>query len=213
MQRMIAESEARMEQRMEHIMDQKVQAVHKRLDAFKLRVLERPAPTTNVSSFKTELASLQADLDTFLAPPKTEHDSAPIAPIDNTVLDALFGDKMPLFTSSHHTGKRPHSSRTSNDIKAGRARKRKCQELEAAGRVSIVDEEMHQQWVMEVGVGTSSSVGTTDGAMRVDVSTTDGAVRLDASTTECAEIVDVGTINGDPSVDLVGSGKPYPPVC
>ncbi|KAG5631012.1 hypothetical protein H5410_002729 [Solanum commersonii] len=40
MQKLIAESEARMERRMEGMMDQKVQAVNKRLDAFKLRVLE-----------------------------------------------------------------------------------------------------------------------------------------------------------------------------
>ena len=40
MQKSIAESEARMEHRIEGMMDQKVQAINKRLDAFELRVLE-----------------------------------------------------------------------------------------------------------------------------------------------------------------------------
>uniref|UniRef100_M1DKL7 Integrase core domain containing protein n=1 Tax=Solanum tuberosum TaxID=4113 RepID=M1DKL7_SOLTU len=50
----IAESEARMERRMEGMMDRNVQAVNKRLDAFELRVLERPAPTIDLSFFQAE---------------------------------------------------------------------------------------------------------------------------------------------------------------
>ena len=50
MQKSIAESEARMERRMEDMMDRKVQAVNKRLDAFELRVLERLAPAIDLSS-------------------------------------------------------------------------------------------------------------------------------------------------------------------
>uniref|UniRef100_M1DL59 Integrase core domain containing protein n=1 Tax=Solanum tuberosum TaxID=4113 RepID=M1DL59_SOLTU len=65
---------------MEHMMDHKVQALNQPLDAFERRVLERPAPTTDVSGFKTELASLRADLDTLLDPPETERESAPISP-------------------------------------------------------------------------------------------------------------------------------------
>uniref|UniRef100_M1DKX4 Integrase core domain containing protein n=1 Tax=Solanum tuberosum TaxID=4113 RepID=M1DKX4_SOLTU len=63
MQRSIAKSEIRMKRKIETMMDQKVQAVHKRLDAFELRVLERPAPATNLSSFRTELDNLLADLE------------------------------------------------------------------------------------------------------------------------------------------------------
>uniref|UniRef100_M1DM43 Integrase core domain containing protein n=1 Tax=Solanum tuberosum TaxID=4113 RepID=M1DM43_SOLTU len=72
MRKLIDESEERVEKRMEAKTDQQVQAVHKRLDAFELRVLERPAPTTDMSFFRTELASLRADVDTILATPAVE---------------------------------------------------------------------------------------------------------------------------------------------
>ncbi|KAG5580774.1 hypothetical protein H5410_051401 [Solanum commersonii] len=72
MRKLIAESEEKVEKRIEEKTNQKVQAVHKRLDAFELRVLERPAPTTDMSSFWTELASLRADVDTILATPVVE---------------------------------------------------------------------------------------------------------------------------------------------
>uniref|UniRef100_M1DBP6 Integrase core domain containing protein n=1 Tax=Solanum tuberosum TaxID=4113 RepID=M1DBP6_SOLTU len=128
MKRDIAEYEARVEQQMEHMMDQQVQAVHQCLDAFKLRVLERTSPTID------------------------------------------------------------------------RVRKRERQQIEVSRRASIVYEEMRQQRAREIGMGPSSGVSTTDGAVRVDESTTEGA-----------GIVDGNTINGIPSVDLAGSGKPDPP--
>uniref|UniRef100_M1DQM0 Integrase core domain containing protein n=1 Tax=Solanum tuberosum TaxID=4113 RepID=M1DQM0_SOLTU len=63
MQLSIEEYEARMEQ----MMDQKIQAIHKCLDAFELRVLERPTPTIDVTTFQMALASLRADVDALLA--------------------------------------------------------------------------------------------------------------------------------------------------
>ncbi|KAK4733799.1 hypothetical protein R3W88_008060 [Solanum pinnatisectum] len=72
MQKSIAESEARMERRMETMMDQKVQAIHKRQHAFELRVIERPTPTTDLFSFQTELDSLRADLDAIIGTPSEE---------------------------------------------------------------------------------------------------------------------------------------------
>uniref|UniRef100_M1DB33 Integrase core domain containing protein n=1 Tax=Solanum tuberosum TaxID=4113 RepID=M1DB33_SOLTU len=90
MQKSIAESEARMERRMEGMMDRKVQAVNKRLDAFELRVLERSAPAINLSSLQAELASLQTDVDAILVAPKVEPQAAPTALADDTVLYALF---------------------------------------------------------------------------------------------------------------------------
>uniref|UniRef100_M1DHZ2 Integrase core domain containing protein n=1 Tax=Solanum tuberosum TaxID=4113 RepID=M1DHZ2_SOLTU len=69
MRKFIVEYEERVEKRMEAKTNQKVQAVHKRLDAFELRVLERPAPTTDMSFFGTKLASLQDDVDDILATP------------------------------------------------------------------------------------------------------------------------------------------------
>ncbi|KAG5606580.1 hypothetical protein H5410_028072 [Solanum commersonii] len=86
MQKSIAESEARMEQRM----DQNVQAVNKRLDAFELQVLKRPALTIDLSSFQAELASLRANVDAIFSTPTIEPQAAPTALADDTVLDALF---------------------------------------------------------------------------------------------------------------------------
>ncbi|WMV13519.1 hypothetical protein MTR67_006904 [Solanum verrucosum] len=63
-QRSVVESKARMEQ----MMDRKIQAFNKRLDAFESRVLKRHAPTIDITTFHTELASLCADVDALLAP-------------------------------------------------------------------------------------------------------------------------------------------------
>uniref|UniRef100_M1BIC4 Integrase core domain containing protein n=1 Tax=Solanum tuberosum TaxID=4113 RepID=M1BIC4_SOLTU len=72
MQMSIAESEARMERRMEGMMDRKVQAVNKRLDAFELRVLELSAPAIDLSSLQAELASLRTDVNSILVAPTVE---------------------------------------------------------------------------------------------------------------------------------------------
>ncbi|KAG5576289.1 hypothetical protein H5410_056423 [Solanum commersonii] len=61
-----------MERMMEGMMDQKIQAVNKQLDAFELRVLERPTPTMDLSSFQSELANIRADVDAILATPTVE---------------------------------------------------------------------------------------------------------------------------------------------
>uniref|UniRef100_M1DEM1 Integrase core domain containing protein n=1 Tax=Solanum tuberosum TaxID=4113 RepID=M1DEM1_SOLTU len=90
MQKSIAESEARMERRMEGMMDRKVQAVNKRLEAFELRVLERSAPGTDLSTLQADLASLRTDVDAILVAPSVETQAAPTALADDTVLDALF---------------------------------------------------------------------------------------------------------------------------
>uniref|UniRef100_M1DNM1 Integrase core domain containing protein n=1 Tax=Solanum tuberosum TaxID=4113 RepID=M1DNM1_SOLTU len=107
----------------------------------------------------------------------------------------------------------PPLRRASDDTEVGRVSKREHQETEVARRASIIDERLWQQRDREVGVGASSRLSTTDGAVRVGVSTTDGEARVDASTTDGAEMVDVGTTDGDPSFDLVGSEKPNPPAC
>ena len=46
--------------------DRKSMEVHQRLDAFKLRVLARPAPTVDVMTLQAAVESLRADLDTIL---------------------------------------------------------------------------------------------------------------------------------------------------
>uniref|UniRef100_M1DUI3 Integrase core domain containing protein n=1 Tax=Solanum tuberosum TaxID=4113 RepID=M1DUI3_SOLTU len=111
MQNSIAESEARMERRMEGMMDRKVKAVNKRLDAFELRVLERSAPGIDLSALEADLASLRTDIDALLVAPSVETQAAPSALADDTMLEALFSgtaDEGPAPTHAKGKQHRPH---------------------------------------------------------------------------------------------------------
>uniref|UniRef100_M1DJD9 Integrase core domain containing protein n=1 Tax=Solanum tuberosum TaxID=4113 RepID=M1DJD9_SOLTU len=129
---------------METMMDQKVQVIHKCLDAFELRVLERPAPATDLSSFRTELDSLRADIDAIIATPTDEPESAPTALADDTVLDVIFSDDIAQPEPTRARGKWHRSSHISDTTEDARARKRERQQNEQARRASIVDEELRQ---------------------------------------------------------------------
>uniref|UniRef100_M1DVI5 Integrase core domain containing protein n=1 Tax=Solanum tuberosum TaxID=4113 RepID=M1DVI5_SOLTU len=212
MQKLIAESEARMERRMEGMMDRKVQAVNKRLDVFELRVLERSAPTPYLSASQADLASLRTDVDAILAAPSVETQAAPTALADDTVLAALFsGTAEEGPAPTHAKGKRHRSHRTEKK----KAHKRQRRQEKEAMRASIVDEELRQQRVRERVAGASSSaqVAEVQPVLRDVVSTTDGAVRLIESITESAMIADVDTIEGATTMVPAGSGKPDPPTC
>uniref|UniRef100_M1DX87 Integrase core domain containing protein n=1 Tax=Solanum tuberosum TaxID=4113 RepID=M1DX87_SOLTU len=204
MRKLIAESEERVESRMEAKMDQKVQAVHKRLDAFELIVLERPVPTTDISSFWTELASLRADVHAILAIPAAEPHASPSALDDDTILGALFSgddtDTQPK--PARARDKRHRSSHKSDLTEEVKSSKRQCRQEKKAPKASIIDEQLRQQRAREVLP-----------TVAIDVSTTDGAVRVADSTTDVVVLVDADTTEGDPSVDLKGSGKSNPPTC
>ncbi|KAK4724142.1 hypothetical protein R3W88_026921 [Solanum pinnatisectum] len=109
---------------MECMMDLKVQAFNKRMDVFKLRFLERPAPTTDISSFRTELDHFRANLDAILVPSIDTPEFAPTTPADDTVLDALYSEDIPQSESTCVQGKRHHSSHTSNATEDAKAKKR-----------------------------------------------------------------------------------------
>uniref|UniRef100_M1DT71 Integrase core domain containing protein n=1 Tax=Solanum tuberosum TaxID=4113 RepID=M1DT71_SOLTU len=211
MQRSITEFKVRMETKM----DRSVQAVHKHLDAFKLRVLTRSTPVTNFSSIRTELDSLWAGLDTILVPSTDEPASAPTVVADDTLLDALFRDDVAQPEPTHARGKSHCSSHISDTIEDARAKKWERQQNEQARRASIVDKELCQQRVNESALGALSSSPTTEAMIVVgdDVSTNDGAVRMNDSTTDGVVIDDVGTTEDDPSVVPAGSRKPDPPAC
>uniref|UniRef100_M1DFB2 Integrase core domain containing protein n=1 Tax=Solanum tuberosum TaxID=4113 RepID=M1DFB2_SOLTU len=186
MQRFITESEVRME----HMMDQKIEAVHKRLDAFEMRVLEGPpVPTIDVTTFQQELATLCADVAALLGPLETEPESSATAVEDNVLLTTLFDNVIPPPNSSCAAGKRHRSILTSDDAKVQRLRKNECQHLDKSTRMSLLDAERRQQRAREIGIGPSGSVNTTGGATFVDVGATDGV----------------------PTIDPAGSGKPDPP--
>uniref|UniRef100_M1DNC9 Integrase core domain containing protein n=1 Tax=Solanum tuberosum TaxID=4113 RepID=M1DNC9_SOLTU len=130
MQKSIAEPEARMEKRMVTMMDQKVQVIHKCLDAFELRVLERPAHTTDLSSFRTELTSLWEDLDAIIVPSTDKPESAPNVLADDTVLGALYSKGIAQPEPTHARGKRHHSSHYLDTTEEARAKKREHQQTE-----------------------------------------------------------------------------------
>uniref|UniRef100_M1DVL8 Integrase core domain containing protein n=1 Tax=Solanum tuberosum TaxID=4113 RepID=M1DVL8_SOLTU len=169
-----------MERRMEGMMDRKIQAVNKRLDAFELRVLERPTPTIDLSSFQSKLASLRANVNAILATPTVEPQATPIVLADDTVLNALFSGTTEEGPEPTHTkGKRHRSSRTEEE----KAQKRQRRHEKEARKASILDEELHRQRVRESIAGASSSAPVVEvlSVVRDVVSTTDGAVRVTES--------------------------------
>uniref|UniRef100_M1DJH9 Integrase core domain containing protein n=1 Tax=Solanum tuberosum TaxID=4113 RepID=M1DJH9_SOLTU len=109
-----------------------------------LRVLERPAPTTDLSSLWKELDNLWVDLDAILAPPTDHPEFAPPALADDTVLDALFGEDMTRPEPTRSEGKRPRSNHTSDATKDALIKKTECHMREKAMRASIVDEDLRQ---------------------------------------------------------------------
>uniref|UniRef100_M1DIV7 Integrase core domain containing protein n=1 Tax=Solanum tuberosum TaxID=4113 RepID=M1DIV7_SOLTU len=215
----------RIERRMEHMMNLKVQAINKCLDTFELRVLKRPPPTTDICSLLIELDHFRADLDAIIAPSMDAPESAPIAPADDTVLDALYNEDIPQSESTRARGKRHRSSHTSDATEDARAKKRECQHTTYSRRASILDKELRQQSVRESTLGASSSVTAIEvvATVRDDVSTTDGAAIIDGSATDSIPhdvsitdgvvMIDMSVIEGSPHVDPAGSGKSNPPDC
>uniref|UniRef100_M1DNT2 Integrase core domain containing protein n=1 Tax=Solanum tuberosum TaxID=4113 RepID=M1DNT2_SOLTU len=103
---------------MEKMMERKNQAVHKHLDSFELRVLERSATTIDVTTFYTELAKLRSDVDALLTPLNTVPEVAPTTEENEVVMIALLGDTMPPPDPSHDVGKRHHFDHTSDTEEA-----------------------------------------------------------------------------------------------
>uniref|UniRef100_M1DNR8 Integrase core domain containing protein n=1 Tax=Solanum tuberosum TaxID=4113 RepID=M1DNR8_SOLTU len=114
MQRSILESE----QKMEHIMDWKIQVIHKCLDAFELRVLERTAPTIDVSTFQMELASLHANVDALFSSTHIVPETTSAIREDEVVMTALFSETMPPPNSSRVARKHHRSDHTSDTDEA-----------------------------------------------------------------------------------------------
>uniref|UniRef100_M1DP88 Integrase core domain containing protein n=1 Tax=Solanum tuberosum TaxID=4113 RepID=M1DP88_SOLTU len=149
-------------QKMEAMMDRKVQAVNKRLDAFELRVLERSAPATDLSTLQADLASLRTDVDAILAAPSVETQAAPTAVADDTVVEALFsGTAEEGPAPTHAKGKRHRFYR----IEEEKDHKRQFQHEKEAMRASIADEELRQMRLIE---------STTEGARIAEAGTTEG---------------------------------------
>uniref|UniRef100_M1DZG9 Integrase core domain containing protein n=1 Tax=Solanum tuberosum TaxID=4113 RepID=M1DZG9_SOLTU len=108
-----ATSVAPISSRMEAMMDRKVKAVNKRLDAFELRDLEQSTPATDLSTLQADVANLRTDINAIFAAPSIETQAAPTALADDTVLEALFsGTAEEGPAPTHAKGKRHRSDRT-----------------------------------------------------------------------------------------------------
>ncbi|WMV58206.1 hypothetical protein MTR67_051591, partial [Solanum verrucosum] len=92
----IYKSVEELEASMEKMMDDKIKAVHKRLDAFELRVLDRPQtrPNIDVTTFQTELDRLQADVHALVATAEASPKPTLEVDADDMVLSSPFGDRM-----------------------------------------------------------------------------------------------------------------------
>ena len=90
MQKSITESEEHLERKMVQFTERKIAEVNMRLDAFELRVLARPSPPVEVSTFQAAVNSLHADIDTILEARVPESEAPSVEPAEDTVLAFLF---------------------------------------------------------------------------------------------------------------------------
>ena len=79
-----------MERRIVQHIEQKIDEVHQRLDAFELRVLARPAPLVDVSTLQAAVDNLHADIDMILEAREPESEAPSAEPNEDTVMAALF---------------------------------------------------------------------------------------------------------------------------
>uniref|UniRef100_M1DV57 Integrase core domain containing protein n=1 Tax=Solanum tuberosum TaxID=4113 RepID=M1DV57_SOLTU len=106
----------------------KIQTVHKRLDAFELRVSKRPPPTIDVTTLQQELARLCDDVDALLTPLEMVPETTPDDKVDNVVITTLFGYTGPPPDPSRVARKCHRSSvQTANAEETRRAKKRERQ--------------------------------------------------------------------------------------
>uniref|UniRef100_M1DS39 Integrase core domain containing protein n=1 Tax=Solanum tuberosum TaxID=4113 RepID=M1DS39_SOLTU len=155
MQKLIADFEARMERRMEGMIDR-----------------------------KAKLASLRTDVDVILAAPTVEPQAAPTALANDTVQDALFsGTAEEGLEPTHAKGKRHCSTRTEEEKVQKRQHRqekeaRKASILDEQLRQQRVRESVagasSSAPVVEVPPVVKDVVSTIDGAMMDDVGTTEG---------------------------------------
>uniref|UniRef100_M1DK40 Integrase core domain containing protein n=1 Tax=Solanum tuberosum TaxID=4113 RepID=M1DK40_SOLTU len=122
MQRSLEESEVHMEK----MMDEKIKAVHKWIEAFELRELQRPQtrPTIDVTTFQKKLARLRAYVNALSANAEVVLEPTPEV-ADDMVLSSLFGYEMPTLDPPCSDGKRIRLSENTKDINDSRQTKRR----------------------------------------------------------------------------------------
>ena len=101
--------------------------VHQRFDAFKLRVLARPAPPVYVSTLQAAVDSLRADIDMILEARVPESEAPSVEPVEDTMLAVLFTtSEIPPPPPREHA-----KSRRGRAEDEARGRKKERREMEA----------------------------------------------------------------------------------
>ena len=190
MKRSITEAEERVERRMVQHTERKIAEVHQRLDAFQLRVLDRPDPPVDVSTLQPAVDSLRADIDMILEARVPESEAPSAQPAEDTVMAALFATSEITPPPPREHAKR----RRVREEDEARARNKERHEMEAAKRASLSKEEARQMRARELAAGASSSRN-----VEIAGGTADSVVDAEY-TTESVQITEV-----------VGSGEPDPP--
>lgn len=140
----IVESEARMNM----MIEQRVQTIHKFLDAFDLRVLTQLAAASDLSSIRVELDSLLVDLDSIQVAPIDEIKPAPTAVVVIQYLDASFSEDIEEDEPTRAQHKRNQSIHTFESTDDARTRKMEHMQHEHTMRASIINEKLRQQRVL-----------------------------------------------------------------
>ena len=172
--------------------ERKITEVHRRLEAFELWVLARPAPPVDMSTLQTAVDSLYADIDTILEARVPESEAPFVKPAEDTVLATLFATSEIPPPPPRENAKR----RRGRAEDEARAQKKERREMEASRRASLAEEEVHQMRASELAVGASSS----------------RTVETPGGTTDCAGVAEE-TTEGVHFAEDVGSGEPDPPAC
>uniref|UniRef100_M1DCE8 Integrase core domain containing protein n=1 Tax=Solanum tuberosum TaxID=4113 RepID=M1DCE8_SOLTU len=169
MQKLIAESEARMERRLEGMMDR-----------------------------KADLATLQTDVDAILAAPSVEPQVAPTALADDIVLDALFSGTAEEGLAPTHAKGKWHRSHRIEEEKSQKRQRRQEKEARRASIVDeeLCQQRVRER---VTGASSSAPVVEVQPVLRDVESTTGGAMIADVGTTEVAPIiVPAGSGKSDP---------------
>ena len=110
--------------------ERKITEVHRRLEAFELWVLARPAPLVDVLTLQAAVDSLRANIDTILEARVPESVAPSVEPTEDTVLADLFATlEIPPPPPREHAKRR--RGRAEDEV---RARKKERREMEAARR-------------------------------------------------------------------------------
>ena len=143
-------------------------------------MLARPTPLVDVSTLQAVVDSLRADIDMILEARVPESEAPFVEPTEDTVLASLFAtSKIPPPPPREHAKRR--RGRAEDEA---RALKKERQEMEAAKRASLADEEARQMRAVELAVGASSSRN-----MEIAGGTADSVVAAE-DTTEGVQIIE-----------------------